>query len=280
MIDGSFSHAGRTRQYRLVIPPAYDGKTALPLVMVFHGGGGNARRAEQTTGFSQKAIREGFFVVYPEGVGRLPTRHKLLTWNTGNCCGYAKEINSDDVGFVRKLLVTLKQDYRIDAKRVFATGISNGGMMAYRLGCEMAGEIAAVAPVAGAMNVSTCGPGAPVSVIVFHGVRDNRVLYSGGAPRVQIDPHPRVDRPVSYAASFWAAHNGCDAQPQRLEQGMILHETYTSCRPGVGLEVYTLKNGRHAWPGGQRAWVGGDEPSREISATDLMWDFFRRHPRP
>ena len=117
----------RERTYLVHLPPVYDGKRSLPLVIVLHGGGGNAEGAARMTGFSEKADREGFVVVYPNGSGRLKTR--LLTWNSGNCCGYAMDQNVDDVGFIRVLIDEFVKTRAIDPKRVFVTGMSNGGMM-------------------------------------------------------------------------------------------------------------------------------------------------------
>src|SRR5208282_2572641 len=163
------------RTYLLHLPPVYDGKRLLPLVIVLHGGGGNAPGAVRMTGFSEKADKGGFVVVYPNGSGRLKTR--LLTWNSGNCCGYALDNNVDDVGFIRALIDELVKTRSIDPKRVYATGMSNGGMMTYRLGCELSDKIAAIAPVAGALSVENCQPTNPVSVIIFHGTADEHVLY-------------------------------------------------------------------------------------------------------
>jgi polyhydroxybutyrate depolymerase len=272
----SLSVGGRERTYLLHLPPTYEGTHLLPLVIVLHGGGGNAPGAVQMTGFSQKADKEGFVVVYPNGSGRLKTR--LLTWNSGNCCGYALDNDVDDVGFIRALIDELVKTRSIDPKRVYATGMSNGGMMTYRLGCELSDKLAAIAPVAGALNLESCAPATPVSVIIFHGTADEHVLYNGGEPIRKADVHRRVDKPVSSAVSFWATHDGCAATPQRSEKGNIRTEIYGGGKDGSEVALYTVNGGGHAWPGGE-AYLLGAEPTREISATDLMWDFFVRHPK-
>jgi polyhydroxybutyrate depolymerase len=272
----SLSVDGRDRTYLLHLPPAYDGKHSLPLVIVLHGGGGNAPGAVKMTGFSQKADKEGFVVVYPNGSGRLKTR--LLTWNSGNCCGYALDSNVDDVGFIRALIDELVKMRSIDPKRVYATGMSNGGMMTYRLGCELSDKLAAIAPVAGALNVENCAPTNPVSVIIFHGTADEHVLYTGGEPIRKADSHRRVDKPVSYAVSFWVKHDGCTPTPQRSETGNIRTEIYRGGKDGAEVALYTVNGGGHAWPGGEADLLGA-EPTKEISATDVMWNFFVRHPK-
>jgi len=269
---------GRERTYLLHLPPTYDGKRPLPLVIVLHGGGGNAQNAARMTGFSAKADKEGFVVVYPNGTGRLTNR--LLTWNSGNCCGYALDHEIDDVKFIGALVDRLIRDRHIDPHRVYATGMSNGGMMAYRLGCELSDKIAAIAPVSGALNLENCQSSSPVSVIVFHGTLDEHVLYNGGAPRKGADRHPRVDKSVAYAMSFWAMRDGCTPTPQRVENGDIIRDIYGGGKEGTEVVLYTIKGGGHAWPGGQKGYALGDEPTQSISATDLMWDFFMRHPKP
>lgn len=273
----SLSFGGGERRYLVHIPPSYDGRSPVPLVMVLHGGGGNAESAVRMTGFSDKADREGFIAVYPNGTGRL--RDRVLTWNSGNCCGYALDQRVDDVGFVRALIREVEETYRIDERRIFATGISNGGMMSYRLACELADLIAAIGPVAGALNVESCAPSVPVGVVAFHGTADMHVLYEGGEPRKKIDPHSRTDGSVAYAMDFWVRRNGCSAS-QRQTTGSVTVETYADCRAGTGVTLYTVKGGGHAWPGGQRGSAAGDPPTRELSATDAMWGFFARHPKP
>ncbi|MDG6229485.1 MAG: PHB depolymerase family esterase, partial [Candidatus Thermoplasmatota archaeon] len=141
---------GLERSYSIHIPEGYDGSKPLPLVLVFHGGGGNANNILQTTGFNQKADEEGFLVVYPQGSGRL--QNSLLTWNTGFCCGYAVENTIDDVAFIRQLIDHLQRHYPIDTKMIYATGISNGGMMTYLVGAELSDIFAAIAPVAASIG--------------------------------------------------------------------------------------------------------------------------------
>ena len=271
----SFTFAGRERAYLVHLPPAI-GNSPLPLVLVLHGGGGNAANAARMTQMSALADKENFIVVYPNGSGRLDDT--LLTWNSGNCCGYALDNSVDDVGFIRALIEKLQRDYPIDARRVYATGISNGGMMSYRLACELSDKIAAIAPVAGALNVE-CKPAQPVSVIAFHGTNDQNVPYNGGVGSKSIDPHPRTDQSVAYALTFWSQFDQCAPTPRRDERGSIVHDTYANCANGTGVELYTINGGGHAWPGGDRLTVLLDAPTQEISATELMWKFFKQHPK-
>ncbi len=268
---------GRARSYVVHVPPAPAAGKPLPLVIVLHGGGGNADNAIRMTGFSEKADKEGFIAVYPNGTGKL--KNRLLTWNAGHCCGYAFEEKIDDVGFIRTLIEKLQSQFNVDPKRIYATGMSNGAMMTYRLGCELSDKIAAIAPVAGTLGTESCRPESPVSVIIFQGTADEHVLYEGGKPRKGFGKPERVDKSVSYAVSLWARNNGCSPVPQRQEKGNIVQETYTGCREGKEVILHTIKGGGHAWPGGEKGRLQADEPTQEISATELIWDFFSRHPK-
>jgi len=259
---------GRTRTY-LVHPPAgYDAKTPLALVLVLHGALQGAANVESLSGMSAKADKEKFLVVYPNGTSRSGL---VPTWNAGACCGYAQTNKVDDVGFLRALIDKLEHDYNVDPKRIFATGISNGGMMSYRLACELADRIAAIAPVEGAQDID-CRPSGPVSVLVFHGTADLLVPYNGGTTPFQLGSK-RTDTPVSSTVGFWVKQDGCSKTPKHEESNQLRVDTYTGCQGGAGVTLYTLEGGRHMWPGTRLS--GNDVP-----ATDIMWSFFASHPKP
>lgn len=114
---------------------------------------------------NKQADEVGFLVVYPVGVSSL--------FNAGACCS-----RTDDVGFFRAVLQDLQEHYCINDRRVYATGLSGGAMMVYRMGCEMADVFAAVAPVGGALIQEPCDPSRPVPLLVFHGTGDNNVRTS------------------------------------------------------------------------------------------------------
>ncbi len=271
---------GVERTYILHLPADYAEKKSIPLVFVFHGGGGSAQGARRMSQMDVKADKENFIVVYPNGTGKYKTWG--LTWNTWNCCGAALDNNVDDVQFIRKLIEFLSTRYNIDHKRIYATGMSNGGMMSYRLACELSDKIAAVAPVAGSLNYDDPRPSFPVSVIAFHGTADEHLPYYGGkGRRIILSQKERIDKPVSYAISFWVKYNGCSSLPQKEEFGNIIREKYTDGRLGSEVVLYTIKGGGHSWPGGKKgAFFGNvDPPTSEISATDLIWDFFAAHPK-
>lgn len=268
--------AERTRSALIHVPDAVDPSKPLPLVIVLHGGGGNAESAARQTGLSALADREQFIVAYPNGSSRLFS-NRLLTWNAGTCCAYAQKNNVDDVGFIRALIQKLQSNYAIDPKRIYATGISNGGMMSYRLACEMSGVLAAIAPVAAVQIAPTCTPTQPVSVIHFHGTADENVPVDGGRGRKALNEDLRP--PVAESIRFWAQHNAC-GPVIRSRQGKLHRDEYPHCAAGSAVEYYLITGGGHAWPGGEQMLKRLDKPSQEISASETLWDFFKAHPKP
>jgi len=275
-VTRTLTHGGRERSYLVHVPPGYDPAQPTPVVLVFHGGGGNAENVRRMTGFDTVADTHGFIVVYPNGTGQRPDR--LLTWNGGRCCAYAMEQNVDDVGFVKALLADLGTVANVDAQRIYATGMSNGAMMSYRLACELSDVIAAVGPVAATQNIDTCVPSRPVPVLHIHGDADQHAPYAGG---VGAESLAGVSfEAVETTIDFWVRHNGCAATPQVTRNGSIRHTVYGGCKQGAAVELYTVVGGGHAWPGGQPGWRGGDEPTTELDASQVLWDFFAAHPKP
>jgi polyhydroxybutyrate depolymerase len=260
---------GRQRTFLVHVPAGLPADRPVPAVIVLHGGNGDARNASAQTGMSERADRSGFLAVYPNGTGRL--ERSQLTWNAGSCCGYALEQRVDDVAFIAAVIDGLEREYAADPHRIFVTGFSNGAMLSYRLGCELSDRIAAIAPVAGALGVP-CQPSAPISVVAFHGTADRQVPYQGGTAPGSVDPHPRQDPPVAGTIAFWAGHNHCGAPSTQDVGGDTTRETHP-CPGGVEVTLYTINGGEHAWPGSPRGGAGS------VPATDLIWQFFERHPR-
>ena len=270
----------RIRSYRVHIPPTYNGNTPTSLVLVLHGGGGRSQTMEKKTEFSEKADEEGFIAVYPNGISRFLLF--MRTWNAGHCCGIALEKNIDDVKFIRELIDKLQLQLNIDPSRIYITGHSNGAMMAYRLGAELSDIIAAIAPCAGTIggkateNSPLCvipEPDYPVSVIALHGKLDENVPYAGG--HGVKTSGSRIDLSVDESISFWVQHNECNPIPQTniSESGNIIIDTYSGGKNSTEVVLYTIVNGEHWWPGSDK------DPYQEISATDIIWDFFENHPK-
>lgn len=266
---------GRERVYLVDLPPGYDGSRRYPLVLEFHGGGGSPNAARKQSGLSTLTARVGAIAVYPAGSGRLSSE-RLLTWNTETCCGYAQRARIDETAFVRALLDTLEATYSVDPKRVYAIGLSNGGMMAHLVGCRLGDRIAAIAVVSGELTVD-CRPERPVSVLIIHGTADHNLPYDGGVGRKALDRHDV--RPVSYAVDTWRARDRCPDSSAVRVTGAVTHTVWSPCAGGTAVELYRIEGGGHAWPGGQRMSVVLDAPSTSLDATNVAWEFFERHAR-
>lgn len=284
-------HDGLERSYLVHVP---DAAGPLPVVLAFHGGGGNARQFRETSGFDALANRHGFVSVHPNGTGGIAGR--LLTWNAGGCCGPAMDGDVDDVGFVLALVEDLAGRLPIDRGRLYATGHSNGAMMAYRLGAEAASTFAAIAPVAGAMSLEEFHPTEPLSVLHIHSIDDPRALYDGGVG----PPFPGTNRrsrhePVEAGIERWVEHDGCPAEPRvagsltgdplGADAGQtVTRLVYGPCREGVQVGLLRLEGVGHGWPG-ERLTLRRERtlgPSTTlIDAAEEVWAFvsgFSRMP--
>lgn len=257
-------HDSVEREY-YVYNPKKNNDRPRPLVVVLHGGGGGPRQVARSTGFSELADEQGFLVAYPKGLGHVPT------WNAGKCCGYAERKEIDDVGFIDAMLKDIRERYAVQPERIFVTGMSNGGMMAYRLGCELSGTFAAIAPVAGAFNVdpAQCKPEGRPSVVIFHAIDDRHVRYEGGyseeGVRARIGRSLAPDASIADAMRFWMKADYCRDFPGQEEMTGYRKVTYF-CAEDRNVVLYTLDQGGHSWP---------KEP---LDATDEIWRFFRQHP--
>ncbi len=272
-------HNGLTRSYVVRLPrEAAQRNRRLPLVLMLHGGGGNAGNAETMSGFTEKGRKEGFIVVYPEGTSRLKDR--LLTWNAGHCCGYAMQNRVDDVGFMNALIDRLIADYPVDANRIYVTGMSNGGMMSHRLGIELSNRVAAIAPVVATLFGDEKRPEHPVSALMINGLLDTSVPHQGGPPGGRAsgawDGTPTM--PAAEQGAFWARANGCTSAPVTVDRGSYVRSQYR-CPAGRSVESVLVEDSGHAWPGGQAGRRRADTPSAALSATDVIWEFFKAHTR-
>ncbi len=265
---------GRDRFYKTHLPIGFDYQKKYPLVLVFHGGLGNPDLIAQQTQFSSKADSEGFIVVYPYGTGSFDK--KLLTWNTWNCCGYANKKNINDVDFINAVLNEIKTKYNIDEKRIFATGISNGGMMCYLLACELSEQFAAVAPVAGCMfDTTMCNPKSEVSLIIFNSIDDEHVPYEGGVGEKSLVDVEKL--PVETTVNMWIKKY--NAFLLNKSESSSFQKTSYKNNNGTEIVLYKLLSGGHSWPGGEKIRRFADSPIKNVSATELIWEFFKNNPK-
>ena len=268
----SIPHKGLDRTYLLHLPGGYTGTSPLPLIIAMHGGFGNAYNMQNQSQLSIKADQENFIVVYPEGVKSDVL--KISSWNAGWCCGYASSNNIDDVGFINALIDTLVGQYAIDTNRIYATGMSNGGFMSYRLACELSHRIAAVAPVSASMSMADCSPQRAVPIISFHSYLDTSVPYEGG---IGDGPSDHYNSPQDSVNNAWAEKNGCTIKNDTIQNNEEYTEIHWSnCTCNAEIHYFITQDGGHSWPGGNATPIG-DPASEYISANDLMWEFFQQY---
>ncbi|MFZ5748453.1 MAG: alpha/beta hydrolase family esterase [Pseudomonadota bacterium] len=271
----SIDVAGTTRNYLLL--DGADGRPGAPLLVILHGGGGNA--ASMVARWAEKARKEGLVIAFPNGVGR---QERMGTWNAEGCCGFAMTSDSKDVAFVGAVIDEVQRSRRTDPHRIYVAGMSNGGMMTYRIAIALGNRLAGAGVVSGAMFGGEGQPRGAVPILIMHGVKDDVVPYEGGQSRLGFvaQSQSKPFEPVRYAVDFWRRANGCGAAPAASTTGDITVERYTGCA-GADLTFYSLASANHTWPGGGAAGSPMLERYRydQISATDVLWDFFSKHVR-
>ena len=287
----SIMHNNLERTFHIHTPSSFDKSLQLPLVIALHGRGGNGESMILVTrkGFDKLADKDGFFVVYPDGIE--------LNWNDGRMDEEANDRahreNIDDVGFISALIDYMIKDYNIDSKRVYVTGISNGAIMSYRLACELSHKITAIAPVDGNIPyllLHKCSPSRPVSVLAINNVNDPLVPFEGGEiyghfHRVKLGKVLSVHESIE----FWVTRNMCSTVPVVTEEPdrdpkdgtRVTRKEYINNNDGIEVILYTVEGGGHTWPGGFQylpAWIIG-KTSRDIDANEVIWYFFKKHSR-
>lgn len=277
-ISSSITVDGRMRTYIVNLPPNYYEASDFSLVIGLHGGGGSGEQFETSTNLTSKANVAKFIVVYPDGVQNTSLL-KARTWNAGACCDYASDNNINDVKFISELIDKLLADYKINPKKVYATGHSNGGMLSYRLACELSNKIAAIAPNASTMVLTQpCAATRPVPVLHMHSILDNNVPYKGGVGSGFSDHY---NPPIDSVLNVWQSKNQC-AQPAKVivDNSSYKFTKWYDCLNNVNIHYYLTKDGGHSWPGGAPGSLVGDIPSSVINANDLLWEFFQQYQLP
>jgi polyhydroxybutyrate depolymerase len=284
---------GQERRYLVHVPAAFAPETPPLAVLVLHGGGGSAEQMTRA-GLEAFGDRDGFAVIYPEGIPQ-PLAPQNHNWNAGNCNGVigiscggpAFERGIDDVAYFRALLAELRTS---GIRRVFVAGISNGGMMAYRVGCALADEIDGIAVIAGALalpsaegdGVVQCQPSRPLDVLIIHATNDENLPYGGGSGRCSAPgrSYPSVD----YAVGEWRRFNGCAAAETEVYRSGIVACVEWSCEAGTAVRLCRIdpppgsEIGGHSWPGSDRGCNSGCPctPTQDLDASAMIADFAQR----
>ena len=272
------------RRYRVHVPKKYDATNPTPVVIVFHGGGGNPESMVRLSGMNAKSDEAGFIVGYPYGSGLDPERG--LTFNGGECCAYAMQNEIDDAGFTRTLLGDLAKVANVDANRVFATGLSNGGIMSHYVASELSDRIAAIAPVGGPLMMEAPNAKRPVPVMHFHGTGDEFAPFKGGFGKGALGRAGVTEfRSVDHTIQSWVKANGCKPEPEvvalpdKADDGMkSTRKTWSGGKDGSEVVLIEIENGGHTWPGNEPIVAMLGKSTKDISANDLMWEFFQKHP--
>ena len=252
--NATLEHAGAKRDYIIHVPATYTGKARVPLLIDMHGSGQSATAQMGTSHWNAKADAAGFIVIYPNALN--------ARWNAGTCCSPSMELNIDDLGFLRAVVEKTTTDGCIDRKRVYASGLSGGGLMAYRLACMAADMFAAVAPVSGADVTIPCTPSAPVSVVAFRGLTDDTVPYAGGMPLRWYWPAAQADYEQFIQLDKCS---GADATSHSV------CKTRSQCAGGADVTLCSIHGGHILYDAAAGEGAG---------VPDVAWEIFQRHALP
>ena len=274
---------GRSRHYRLYVPASLQQTDRVALLVALHGGLGSSTQFAANSGFDGLAEANRFVVVYPDGIGLRPDGSGAQTWNGGYCCGPAASRGVDDVGFVRRVIDAVGAEWSIDPARVFATGHSNGAILAYRLACELSDRIVAIGVQAGSLGVDDCRPARPVSVFHLHGTADTNHPIDGG---VGSGVAGVEFRPARAAVERLASVDGC---PPVAVVGLdpddpdVTARTWSPCSGGTAVRFVVVAGATHAWMGHAAASTGAaavvGDPYPGLDASRAIWSFLVAHPR-
>jgi polyhydroxybutyrate depolymerase len=267
---------GLKRNHIIHVPPKYDPKKPAPLVLALHGAIMDGRLMEKFTGLSETADKYHFIIVYPNGTG---PGGFFQTWNAGL---RNKNNKTDDVKYLGKVLDDVESAVKVNKKRVYVIGLSNGGMMAYRVASAMSNRIAAIASVAGTMPIEKYEPRRPISVLHFHGTKDELVPFKGPGEKKELADLLGV-RSVDETVMACVQANGCFVKPTETEIPMkkdkvkVIRKDYEKCKDDSEVVLYVIEDGGHTWPGMTLSPAFLGLSTNNISANDIMWEFFQKH---
>jgi polyhydroxybutyrate depolymerase len=272
-IHQTWNTGGLLRSMYIHVPESYDPQVPTELVINFHGFTMDEDKEANASRMNDYADARNFIVVYPQGIWD--------SWNAGDCCGDAWTGGVDDVAFTRAILASVQANYCIDPNRIYASGFSNGGFLAFRLACEMADTFAAIGNVAAAfgMDPDSCSPSRPVPLYAVHGTGDIIVPYDGGTPI--LDPlklGPLHFRSFPDSIDIWREKTGCTSAPAADYENGDTSCVRSACAAGAEVIACRVDGGGHQWPGGNSINFLLGKVSQDLDATGQMLDFFDRHP--
>ncbi len=258
--------AGADRRYTVHVPPSYNGKTPMPVVILLHGHAQNGEIIAKETKFNQMADKEGFIAIYPDA-RTWAGREDWRAWDTGNGL-VPPGAKADDVGFLRHIIDQAEKDYVVDPKRIFMAGLSNGGMMTFRAAPELSDKIAAIAVVSGAMSGNEPPPKQPISMLHIHGTEDRIVPYDGlkNVPASLTSIGLPKFTPMKYATDYYVEQNKITNPPLVIQNKDVTERRFLDTKTGVEVSEYTIKGGWHV-------------PDNIDDVTGHIWKFFASHPK-
>ncbi len=260
----TLEHEGKKRKYTVYLPAGFNPAVKHPLVLNFHGLGGNPRQQQKYSRMNEVADKEGFVVIYPYGDNHY--------WNTG-AMNKPYVNGRDDVGFINKILDKAIQEYNISPDSIYASGLSLGGYFSYRLACELGNRISAIASVGGVMSDSTnkyCQSARPIPVLQIHGTKDPIVKYEGF----------KRSMPVEKTVAFWTKRNSCSHSDTVLLPDISVKDKTTAslikfnCNSKAPVWFLKIQNGGHTWPGSKINYLFLGKTSKDFNASELIWEFF------
>lgn len=281
---GTLESGGRTRNFNVRIPPDYDGQTPLPLLLVFHGGNGEGAMLQNQLGFDAYTDRDNTIAVYPDGVQK--------NWADGRGTTDASRAGVDDLGFVSDLIDHMTTHLNVDDDRIWATGLSNGGLFTQHLACELSDRIDAIAPVISALPTNaldTCRPGNMLPMLAIQGTEDAFMTFEGGDSshdQLGLGDGGAIES-ADVTRAFWAERYGCDPTPQVSELDPVDGQdptrvtlyAYRGCEVGARIDYYIVTGMGHSWPPNEvvAPRIAG-RTSQQLDATALIWAFFNQGP--
>ncbi len=270
---------GIRRTYIITLPEDYYQRdTIRPLMIGLHGTGGNAEQFEKAYGFVQKGNEQGFITIYPDGVEKEDGLglFRIRTWNAGSCCDYAMYTGVNDTKFISTLIDNVSSRFKVNKKKVYVTGMSNGGMMAYRLASDLPGKIAAAGIVSGDMVAPKDAlKTGRVPILHIHSHLDTKVPFAGGIGIGGYDFPPAME-----GINYWVNRNNCATAPVTEQREKYEVSSWSDNNGKVLVQLYLTHDGGHAWPSSAVQGRRGDTPSTAVNATQLIWDFCNRFTLP